>query len=403
MKNKCFKIGLLLILSLCLFTSSCSQFKQKNIIENQITNKTVNYDNITIDQLEEAVNNTVKMVENAVVGVSIKTVSNVMINGRVYASEDTEAIGSGVIYKRVENKNASGILTGYTYYLLTNRHVITSESSLNTKIYVYLGNEDCEIEAKIIGYDEKVDIAVITFEHTSLIQPVEFGDSDALEKGQFVIAIGNPDGYDFYGSVTFGVVSGKLRYISDDTDGDNINDYNATYIQHDASINPGNSGGGLFTIDGKLVGINSLKFVDDTIDNMGFAIPINVAKVLACDYIEKNIAIKRPTLGVTGIAVRDLTNATIAENGLMPLPDIYGNSSKYGIYVSDITSGGTISMTNVAKDDIILTFDGEKITTLNVLSAKLNSLDDYVIGSKVVITYYSRKQAKIVTETITLK
>lgn len=399
-----------LIISAVVFLTSCTGInfttsKKETIdVENKITNTVVNYENITIADLENCIVNTTKMVENAVIGVTLKANYNTTIMGKPISSEDTESIGSGVIYKRVENKDNDSNITGYTYYAVTNRHVITGNNvNYEYKIYAYLGYENLEIEAEIVGYDTKVDMAVIKFEHSTLIQPVEFANSDEVEKGQFVIAIGNPDGYDYYGSATLGIVSGELRYISDDTDGDNVNDFNATYIQHDASINPGNSGGGLFTIDGKLIGINTLKIVDDEIDNMGFAIPSNIIQSLIENYIEKEIEITRPRLGITGSNVRELTNAVIAANGLLEIPDIYGITKPYGLYVVSITPGGSLSESGVQKDDIILTFDGEKLTNMNILSAKLNSLTEYFIGSEVQISYYSRSQNKIITETIILK
>ena len=399
-----------LIISAVVFLTSCTGInfttsKKETIdVENKITNTVVNYENITIADLENCIVNTTKMVENAVIGVTLKANYNTTIMGKPISSEDTESIGSGVIYKRVENKDNDSNITGYTYYAVTNRHVITGNNvNYEYKIYAYLGYENLEIEAEIVGYDTKVDMAVIKFEHSTLIQPVEFANSDEVEKGQFVIAIGNPDGYDYYGSATLGIVSGELRYISDDTDGDNVNDFNATYIQHDASINPGNSGGGLFTIDGKLIGINTLKIVDDEIDNMGFAIPSNIIQSLIENYIEKEIEITRPRLGITGSNVRELTNAAIAANGLLEIPDIYGITKPYGLYVVSITPGGSLSESGVQKDDIILTFDGEKLTSMNILSAKLNSLTEYFIGSEVQISYYSRSQNKIITETIILK
>lgn len=399
-----------LIMTAVAFLTSCTGItfttskKETVDVENKITNTVVNYENITIDDLENCIVNTTKMVENAVIGVTLKANYTTSIMGRPITSEDTESIGSGVIYKRIENKDTDGNIISYTYYVVTNRYVITgSNANYEYKIYAYLGYEDLEIEAEIVGYDTKVDMAVIKFDHSTYIQPVEFANSDEVEKGQFVIAIGNPDGYDYYGSATLGIVSGELRYISDDTDGDNVNDFNATYIQHDASINPGNSGGGLFTIDGKLIGINTLKIVDEEIDNMGFAIPSNVIKSLIENYIEKDIEITRPRLGITGSNVRELTNAVIAANGLLEIPDIYDTSKPYGIYVVNITAGGSLSGSGVQKDDIILTFDGEKLTSLNILSAKLNSLTEYFIGSEVQISYYSRSQKEIITETILLK
>lgn len=410
MKKKVCFIGI--IISLLLLLGSCSLYGNseqktnnvKNEITNEITNKVVNYENITITDLESCVVNTAQLVEDAVIGVTLKAEYNTIINGKVVTSEDTEGVGSGVIYKRIENKNASGETTSYTYYVITNRHVITgSNSTYKYHVYAYLGKEYQDIEAEVVGKDEKVDVAVIKFNHTTLIQPVEFANSDDLKKGQFAIAIGNPEGYDYYGSVTFGIISGELRYLNDDTDGDGVNDFCSTFIQHDVAVNPGNSGGGLFTIDGKLVGINTLKIVHDEIENMGFAIPINDVRNLVENYIEKGIAIERPRLGVTGIEVADISNAVIAQNDLKEIPNIYNGLRQYGIYVVSITNNSTIASTGILKDDIILEIGGEKIYNMSMLTAKLNSATLYKIGSKISITYYSRKQGKILTEEVVLK
>ena len=374
-----------------------------NSVENNITNTVVNYENITIKDLETCLINTAKMLESSTIGVELKATHKTLVNGNYVTSEDVESIGSGVIYKRIENFDSNNQLISYTYYAFTNRHVILGDNEEYTyNVYVYLGNEDLEIKAKILGYDSKVDMAVITFEHTTLIQPVEIADSDEVSAGQFVIAIGNPNGFDYYGSVTFGVISGKLRYVPEDLDNDGINDFNATFIQHDAAINSGNSGGGLFTIDGKLIGINTMKLIVDKTDNMGFAVPSNVLKSIAENYIEKGIEIVRPRLGITSIPVSDLTNYIIAQNGLNSIPDIY-SGKKYGLYVTDITPNSSISISNIQKDDILLEFDGEKLFNTTILSAKLNSLSEYFVGSEVEIKYYSRSQNKIVSETIILK
>lgn len=194
-----------------------------------------------------------------------------------------------------------------------------------------------------------------------------------------------------------------MRYLNDDTDGDGINDFCSTFIQHDVAVNPGNSGGGLFTIDGKLVGINTLKIVHDEIENMGFAIPINDVKNLVENYIEPGVKIERPRLGVTGIEVADISNAVIAQNDLKEIPNIYNGLRQYGIYVVDITNNSTIASTGILKDDIILEIGGEKIYNMSMLTAKLNSATLYKIGSKISITYYSRKQGKILTEEVVLK
>ena len=405
------KIILFVALAVVLTLTSCylkpsnsgnnNQNNQTNVI-NEITNKTIEYKNISVEDLQTAVTETAENLKNAVIGISLKATHTSQIGGSLITSEDTESIGSGVIYKREEVLNSENKLIGYNYYVVTNRHVITgSSSSYQYKTYAYLGEEDVEIEAEIIGSDPKVDIALVKFQHTKLIQPVEFADSDTVKKGQFAIAIGNPDGYEYYGSVTFGIVSGELRYVSEDLDSDGTNDFTATYIQHDVTINPGNSGGGLFTIDGKLIGINTMKIVDDKIDNMGFAIPSNVVKSILENYLEVGKTPERPRIGMTGIAVRNITNAVSAQNNLKEIPSIseYAGIKPYGIYVVGITGNSSISNSPIKVHDI----DGIKLTNMNILSANLNGLTKYFIGTEVEVTYYSRSQNKVLKTKITLK
>ncbi len=407
MKKKILSIVLCVVMVFCLVGCRDNGLTTNNItnnITNEITNKVVNYEDIKITDLENAVEEAVNRVENAVVGVILKQVSTVGFNE---TSEDNYGLGSGVIYKQVENYDGEA-LTGYTYYAITNRHVVIDEDGKlkgESKVYVYLGAYDLELEAKVIAYDDKDDLACITFDSTVFIQPVEFANSDEIKKGSFVIAVGNPEGFDYYGSVTFGVVSGPLRYISADTDGDGTQDFYGKYIQHDASINPGNSGGGLFTLDGKLIGINTLKISSNNVDNMGFAIPSNEVKLVVTEYLEKNIKIVRPRLGITGTNVKDLTPATISQLGLKSIPtSIYeANEASYGIYVRDVTKGGTMSSTKISADDILLTFDGVKLKNMSTLSAMLNTLTDYEVGTTVKITYYDRSENKVVETNIVLK
>ena len=396
------KLTTLFICLLLLFTITSCQIKQniKNNIENEITNRVVNYEEITIKDLENAVETAYQRVENAVIGVCLKKV-NTLDSG--VTSEDGLDIGSGVIYK-AEEVIENDKLVNYKYYAMTNRHVVIdtkNELSGTTKVYVTLGEDGPEVEAKILGYDEKVDLALITFYHYTKIQPVEFADNNNLKKGSFVIAVGHPEGYTFYNSVTFGIVSGNARYISSDTDGDGVNDFVGKYIQHDAAINPGNSGGGLFTLEGKLVGMNTMKYSSVKVENMGFAITSNEIKYLLENYLEKEINIERPRLGLTGIQVKGLTPTMIQNLGIKSIPDIYTDTeTKYGIYVTEISKGSSSDNSGISSDDIILEFNGNRIKTMTDLSIMLS---EQIVGNKIEITYYSRKNNKILTTTITLK
>lgn len=172
-----------------------------------------------------------------------------------------QALGSGVIYKYDSDTNV--------YYVITNHHVI--EDGNNFKIVFYDGSK---VTAYRLGYDSDVDVAVLYFLGNDLpIIPVIslLGDSAAAEPGNIVIAGGNPRGYDFYGSVTLGILSGVDR---------DVENPKVLYLQHDASINSGNSGGPLYNLEGEVIGINVLKYASTDIEGMGFAIPINQIKAM---------------------------------------------------------------------------------------------------------------------------
>lgn len=374
-----------------------------NVITNEITNKVVNIESITIEDLNTALTTAIEKVEQAVIGVTLKKRTIVGGIGNQTTSEDAVQFGSGVIYKAEEVKNEQGTIVNFRYYVITNRHVVLADEDGSYQLYAYLGYDDVEVKANLLGYDEKVDVACFTFEYSKYIQPVEFADSTELKKGSIVFAMGNPHGYDFYGSATMGIISNTERYITSDTDGDGVNDFYCEYIQHDASINSGNSGGGLFTLDGKLVGINTLKLVDATIDNMGFAIPSNTVRIIVTEFIEQDKPIVRPKLGVTIISVKDMTPAVIEHNKLENVPNIYNGETPYGFYVTNITAGSTMYGSGIEVADIILQIGDVKLTKLHVLSAKLNSLVDFQVGDEVEVIYYDRSANEIKTTKVILK
>ena len=174
-------------------------------------------------------------------------------------SLERAGIGTGIIFRRDSESSI------YKYYVITNYHVIKD----NEKLKVYLGDRDLEIDASAIATDPDLDIAILTFRYNDKIEVCKLGDSSKTSVGEFVIALGNAEGYDYYGSATFGMVSYVNRKLRGES---------ALYIQHDAAINPGNSGGPLFNMKGEVIGINTIKLADTDIDNMGFSITINIVK-----------------------------------------------------------------------------------------------------------------------------
>ena len=179
----------------------------------------------------------------------------------------------------------------------------------NARIEVILPNQiDHPYEATVVGRDSKTDIAILKI-NVSELPAAEFGDSDKIKVGQKAIAIGNPAGLEFMGSVTSGIISGLNRRIEFD-DGTVLR-----LIQTDAAINPGNSGGALLDSEGKVIGINTSKIGGAGYEGLGFAIPSNNAVEVAESLIKSGYVTGRPQIG---IVVDTRFNATIAENNGVP-------------------------------------------------------------------------------------
>ena len=369
-----------------------------NNVTNNITNEIVNVGDISLETIEEVLETTIKKVENSVIGIACKQVNFITDQlGHRITHDDTESVGSGVIYKREEVKNDAGELINYNYYAYTNNHVVTGlheDEGKEYHIYAYMGYEDVELPAEVLGKDPKQDLAVIKFQYSKYIEPVELADVSTLKKGNFVVAIGNPEGFDYFGSASFGIISNLNRYLSFDTDNDRVKDFTSRFIQTDTAINPGNSGGGLFTLDGKLVGINSVKLASKDIDNMGFAIPVDIVKA-ETEYLEAGKSIDRPRLGVTCISVRDLTVETMLKLGIYELPNIYNGENPYGILVTDLAERGSLVGTAIGKNDILLEAEGIKLTNNNILTSLLNSLTEFKVGDIINLKYYDCSEGAV--------
>ena len=228
--------------------------EKENIYDNLVDNKTYEIvGDIDLSSLNNTITNIVSKYKDSIIGVS--NFQEVVVD--FYGNKEVleAGVGTGFIYKKVNN----------TYYVLTNYHVI--EDNLYTK--VYFGYDKEYQESKVVGYNKDLDLAVVTFESEKEYEILELASNDSVTVGDFAIAIGNSNGYEYYGSVTFGIIS----YVDRTLDGET-----STYLQHDVAINPGNSGGPLLDVNGKVIGINTLKIVEDEIDNMGFSISIKVVK-----------------------------------------------------------------------------------------------------------------------------
>lgn len=238
---------------------------------------------------------------------------------------------------RREQSLGTGFLVSPEGYILTNNHVIKGADEVMVKL-----SDGRELKGEIKGLDEKLDLALIKISDKEKFPAAELGDSNALEVGEWVLAIGNPFGLSH--TITAGIVSAKGRVIGSGPYDD--------FIQTDASINPGNSGGPLFDADGKVVGINTAIIAGG--GGIGFAIPINIAKVVMTQLRDSG----KVTRGYLGVRFQPLT------------PDLaksFGLDSDKGALIASVEKGAPADKAGLKAGDIILEFDGNPIKEGNEL------------------------------------
>ncbi len=225
----------------------------------------------------------------------------------------------------------SGVIISPDGYILTNNHVVKDASVIKVRLY---GSKE-DIDAKLVGQDPKIDLALLKIEAKHDLPYAEMGDSDALQVGDWVVAIGNPFGLSH--TVTKGIVSAKGRVIGSGPYDD--------FIQTDAPINFGNSGGPLFNLKGEVVGINTAIISGG--QGIGFAIPINMAKALLPQLKEGKIV-----RGYLGIRIKEVTKE---------LAESFGLENVAGALVEEVTKNSPAEKAGLKEGDIIIEIDGKKI------------------------------------------
>lgn len=248
--------------------------------------------------------------------------------------------------KQTAQASGSGIIISEDGYILTNNHVVSTESSSSyyqvteaVSVKVKLYDEDTLYDAKIVGSDSETDLAVIKIDKTGLT-PAELGDSNSVQVGEFTMAVGNPLGLS--SSVTTGIVSAVNREITTD------DNEKYTVIQTDAAINSGNSGGALVNSKGQVIGINTLKLSGTGVEGIGFAIPISSTTEVVQQLIQYNKVI-RPYIGIT---VQTITEEEATKYKLV-----------VGAYVREVEDFSAAQKAGIKVGDVITEIDGEKIET----------------------------------------
>ncbi len=287
------------------------------------------------------------------------------------AAKVTPSVVGINVESMMESGTGTGIIMSEDGYIITNAHVVSGM----TKITVVLMDET-EYEATLIGSDTQSDLALLKIDATGLTA-AEFGDSDDLVIGADVVAIGNPLGMDFAGTVSDGIVSGLNREV--EIDGQVMN-----YIQTNASINSGNSGGPLVNSQGQVVGINSAKISSAIAEGMGFSIPINDALPILEELKENGYISGRPQIGIGG---QDIDEDTA---------NYYNVPS--GVLVQEISENSGAEDAGIQIGDIITAINGTEIASV----AELNEIkNECSPGDSIKLTVYRDGQTTNVNVVLT--
>ncbi|MFC0273090.1 S1C family serine protease [Metabacillus herbersteinensis] len=312
---------------------------------------------VSVD-VSTAVTQAVDNVSDAVVGV-------INIQQAGFWNEKGEAgTGSGVIYKK----------SGENAFVVTNHHVIAGATQIEISL-----SDGKRVPAEILGTDQLTDLAVLRVNSQDIKQVAEFGDSDQIKPGEPVIAIGNPLGLQFSGSVTQGIISGTERAIPIDSNQDGQIDWNSEVMQTDAAINPGNSGGALVNIDGKVIGINSMKIAQSAVEGIGLAIPTNLARPIIED-LEKYSEVRRPYIGIGMQSLSEVSSYHWEQTLKLP------KEVTSGVVVMSVDQLSPAGQAGLKEFDVITQFGGKNVVDIIDLRKVLYTQE---IGDTVDFTFYS--------------
>ncbi|CAG9622909.1 S1C family serine protease [Sutcliffiella rhizosphaerae] len=333
--------------------------------------------NVSVNVIS-GVTEAVDKVAEAVVGVINLQNASFWNDTEVEGDQAGEAgTGSGVIYKK-ENGKA---------YVVTNYHVVEGASQVEMSLI-----DGTRVPAEILGEDPLTDLAVLSMPDEMVTKVADFGNSDSVRTGEPVIAIGNPLGLQFSGSVTQGIISGTDRSIPVDVNRDGTPDWHADVMQTDAAINPGNSGGALINIQGKVIGINSMKIAQSAVEGIGLAIPINSAIPIIND-LEQFGQVKRPYFGVSIGSLADVSSYHWQQTLKLP-KDVH-----YGVYVTGVAPNSPAAQAGLQQYDVIVELDGEPVR--DVIELRKHLYNERHVGEEMTITFYRGKDERTVTAKLT--
>ena len=307
------------------------------------------------------------------ISVAIGEIYDATVTIQNYQNNKLSSSGSGFIYKKDDNYG----------YIMTNHHVIDGAD----KIIITLSNDD-QIEGTVTGSDEYLDLAVVKIDASHVTQVAKLGNSENSNLGDTVFTVGSPVGYEYRGTVTRGTLSGKNRMV--EVSISSTNDFVMNVLQIDAAINPGNSGGPLVNINGEVIGINSLKLVEDEVEGMGFAIPIEFAMNYV-DDLEQGNDLERPFIGISMLNVTDTYR--LYQNGIMLNDDI-----ESGVVVISVSKNSGAEKAGLKKGDVILAVNSSNVSNAAYLKYELYKCK---VGDTIEVTYIRNGKTETTNVTLT--
>ena len=305
--------------------------------------------------------NDTQVYEKNSLAAAVDKIYNAVAMVSAYQEDTLTSTGSAFVYK-TDNKYG---------YLLTNYHVVDGADKV-----VLTMSDDTETEATVLGGDEYLDLAVLRVDKSNVSMVANIGTSEDMKLGDTVFTVGTPMGEEYRGTVTSGILSGKDRMVSVSVSNSSSSDWIMRVLHFDASINPGNSGGPLLNANGEVIGICSLKLVDDEIEGMGFAIPIEYA-MNHIESLENGEEIDWPVLGVSMINANDTT--ALYRNGI----NVDRNITE-GVVVVQAEKGSGAYDAGLTTGDVITKIDGKDVEDSAYLRYELYQ---HQAGDTIKITY----------------
>lgn len=328
-----------------------------------------------IDISHTIIKNGTQIYEKSSLAPAIEKIYDAVVEIESYESDTLKGNGTGFVYK-IDDKYG---------YILTNEHVLEDSPEI-----IVINSKEEETKGKVLGKDKYLDLAVVRIDkkYTSLVATI--GSSETMNLGDTVFTVGSPLGRIYRGSVTAGILSGKDRMVSTAVTDKEDADWVMKVLQVDASINPGNSGGPLLNINGEVVGICSLKLVKESIEGMGFAIPIEYA-MSHIKSLEKGISITWPALGISMINVVDKEN-------LMVHNITISDKVKEGVVIKKVKEDQAAEKAGLQVGDIITKIDGIAVKNIAYLRYELYQ---HQAGDTISITFIRGNDEKKVKVTLT--